>query len=377
MKFVRYFFKDLFVKAIREKRIVFIMCFSLSITIAISFVLIKGLLIQIGDVHNIEDSKKSYFVVNQCNIEDSRCVFTLDEIEKDNALPEVLGSSDIYIDSLSSELDALTVTSYNTDNLQNMTSLVSGSWFDPGDIENGNMVVVCDVNYINEHFKGYTVGDNISLFGSNFTLCGVSDTSNDSFADCYIPYNAIVRICRNGNNNVCVSSTLSVDFADELTSEQKTELINIANMYTHQTNEIKSRYDLSISGRVLDCILYIGLICIMFAFCITNVINLFRYFSLSNIYEYSILKICGSNNGFIAFLLFLQSLIIVCVSYVIGLILYFVSKPLQNLLGLSAELNGVFYFLMFICIIVAMTLSYLPTIRKISTVSPVDKRLWR
>lgn len=377
MKLIFYLFKDFFVKAVKEKRIIFIICFSLSITIAISLILIKGLLLQIGDVQEINESKRSYFVDNQCNTEDSRCALTLDKILADDSLPAVTDCSDVFLSSLSSDINVLTVTSYNTDRIGNMCEILSGNQFTENDLVNGNMNVICDENYLKEHYPNYSVGDNITLFRESFTIIGIFSSSNDSFADCYVPYNTIVKLCNNGNNDISVSSTLSIDFAEELTLEQKNKLINIANMYTHQTDEVNSRYDLTFSGKVLDCILYIGLIVIMFAFCITNVINLFKYFSVSNLYEYSILKICGSNNGFITILMFLQSMIIVIFSYILGLAEYFISIPLQELLGLNKELSMVYYLIVFLFVVVAITFSYIPTIKKISTVSPVDKRLWR
>jgi ABC-type antimicrobial peptide transport system permease subunit len=75
--------------------------------------------------------------------------------------------------------------------------------------------------------------------------------------------------------------------------------------------------------------------------------------------------------------MYIQSVIIAGFSYGIGLIIYFISLPAQETFGLTIELNFIFYLLIFLLVFILITLSYIPTIKKISTVSPVDKRLWR
>jgi ABC-type antimicrobial peptide transport system permease subunit len=377
MKFISYLFKDLFIKVIKEKRIVFIMCFSLSITIAISFVLIKGLLVQLGDVNEIDESKKSYSVVTQCNIDDSRCILTLDNIINDSILPEVTGTSDIIVNSVSSNYEVQAISQYNSETAFESNSIIKGNWFSDKDINDGNMVVICNEDFLNKYYPNSEIGDSIRLFNFSFTISGIVAPYDDSVENMYIPYKALTEICEKCNNDMRIISTLNIDFAEELSAAQKTELIDVVNKNVHQTDEIKSRYDMSFSGNVLDCILYIGLICIMFMFCIINVINLFRYFALSNLYEYSILKICGSSNLFIMILMYIQSVIIAGFSYGIGLIIYFISLPAQETFGLTIELNFIFYLLIFLLVFILITLSYIPTIKKISTVSPVDKRLWR
>jgi hypothetical protein len=373
MKYIKYFFKDLVIKATCEKRIVLIMCFSLSVTIAISFVLIKGLLFQIGDMDEINASKRSYSVVTECNIDDSRCVFTLNNIINNNKLPDITNCSGIYITSAQKNWDILAVTEYSDDTFTSEHKIKDGRWFSENEIITGEKVVVC--NY--EKFPKARVGNTVKLFGESFIVCGIAEDTEDIIADINVPYNTLVKLCENGNKDIRVTSALSIDFKNELTAEQKTELINTANKYVHQTDEVKSRFDMLFMGNVFECILYISLICVMFAFCIINVINLFRYFSLNNLYEYSILKICGSSNLFVMALMMLQSLVIICISYGIGLAFYFITVPLQENLGLGNSLNVYYYPMIFIFILVAMSLSYIPTIKKIATVSPVDKRLWR
>lgn len=377
MKFISYLFKDLFIKVIKEKRIIVIMCFSLSITIAISLVLIKGLLVQLGDVNEINESKKSYFVVTQCNIDDSRCILTLDNIINNSDLPEVTRISNIFVNSSSSNYEAQAISQYNSNSSFESNNIIKGNWFSDEDINEGNMIVICNEDFLSKYYPKSGMGDSIKLFNCIFIIRGIVESSDDSTADIYIPYNALTKICEKCNNDMRVSSTLNIDFSEELSESQKIELIDISNKYVHQTDEIKSRYDLSFVGNLLDCILYIGLICIMLMFCVINVINLFRYFSLSNLYEYSILKICGCNNSFITALMILQAFIIIVCSYAIALVEYFISFPFQESFGLNIQLNQIYYPIIFLFVSAAMILSYVPTIKKISTVSPVDNRLRR
>lgn len=373
MKYIKYFLKDLFVKVTREKRIVFIMCFSLSVTIAISFVLIKGLIFQVGDIDEINASKRSYSVITECNIDDSRCVLTLNDIINNNNLPSVLSCSEIYITSAKKNLDILAVTNYSDDRFTSESKLTYGRWFTEQELSNCKKVAVCS----SEKFPEAKIGGKLKLFGETFTICGIARDSEEMIADINVPYYTMVKLCKGGNKDIRVISSLDIDFESELTAEQKSKLINTANKYIHQTDEVKSHFDMLFMGNVFECILYISLICVMFAFCITNVINLFRYFSINNIYEYSILKICGGSNLFVMVLMLVQSLVIICVSYLIGLTLYFFTVPLQEDLGLGNDLSIIYYPLIFILLLIAMFLSCVSTILKIAKVSPVDKRLRR
>ena len=250
MKYLKYFFKDLVIKATCEKRIVLIMCFSLSVTIAISFVLIKGLLFQIGDMDEINASKRSYSVVTECNIDDSRCVFTLNNIINNNKLPDITNCSGIYITSAQKNWDILAVTEYSDDTFTSEHKIKDGRWFSENEIITGEKVVVC--NY--EKFPKARVGNTVKLFGESFIVCGIAEDTEDIIADINVPYNTLVKLCENGNKDIRVTSALSIDFKNELTAEQKTELINTANKYVHQTDEVKSRFDMLFMGNVFECI---------------------------------------------------------------------------------------------------------------------------
>lgn len=353
--------------------------FSIFISVLSILILASTMLAELNSVFGDTFLKRVYSIELE-GFEDLENVLNASYLPEISSIPflnEYYGSSDNE-DNVSFNTEMKFVYDGDKEYLNSydlQEAMVEGSNFSEEQLENGEQVIVISLDIKNKYFSTKNIADEITLMGSHYKLIGVVNSKSYP-GTCFIPYTSL-KYKKQMEGTTYGIDSIYLNFKNSLDNHQINKLERELKAYKNQNKEIKSDFEKMLFNYYMIAVKYILIIIAVLIFCILNIVGVFRYLVGRNIYDYVIYKLCGIENSFFITLVYLESTILLTVSFLLGTLCY---KWLISFIihyDIAVELPNyiivICYFLTFLLI----SVSLIPTVEKVRRKSPVDRILWR
>lgn len=164
-------------------------------------------------------------------------------------------------------------------------------------------------------------------------------------------------------------------FSEPLTNAQRNYYHLILSKY--KGSEDINLYEIRKFGEIMTYVTYCVVVVLLLLFCMITIIRLFRYVFTNRLYVYNIYKIHGINQNQLAIMLAFVILIITAVSSVLGVTLFYFSKPVQNYFYIYRELSTKIIASVIVVMLLLSVVTAFPTINRLAKRPPLDRTFWR
>ena len=229
--------------------------------------------------------------------------------------------------------------------------IVKGNMFSENEINNGTNVIILDTNYNKE------VGETIKINNTEYNIIGLSNNGNFITQE---------NILKNGFFTVYIDRII---FKEVLSQEEEDrfffDIKKIGGIPTSPYNEAFSNF-------IIDTLLYIILIVLVLFCALSIIIQLFKNIIECRIYEFYIYKIFGIDFKMICKLFYIPLFIVNLFSDIIAVCVYFITEPLQEMIGFGHQLNFKIIIYIFFLIAILLGCTTIKVFRWLVLISPVE-----
>ena len=363
MKYIGYCVKNALSQLKSEKRISFIIILTIGITFAAILILIKIFFITAEDISEIQLQKRTYSLNAGYPEKSSADIYnkTLDSLLKDKEFPEIHKISAFFFEYIENSEYGEVNNEFLLDvlNFNEEISIIEGRSFEEEEFFNGSQLVIVSEFAMKNYFSDKSVNDFIKFGEDEYRIIGVSKGEKN-----YIAYNSIIN-----KSNILLSLN-EIEYEKELSGAQIDSIEKILKNIDINSSVI-SLYDIY-SPNFMDKLLYAVMNILLIIFCMSTVVMLLRYLSLSKLREFTIYKIVGAKSVHIYTMLYCQSFFLLIISLIFGFGFYYFSIPTQNYFMISGSLpSGVFLAVIFVMCI-SLIFSSIPYVKRMVKFSPVE-----
>ena len=253
------------------------------------------------------------------------------------------------------------------------TEVLEGRFFSKKELEDGNCSVILSKSAKEKYFPMIKIGQEISYFGYSFRLIGIMASEGK---DILLPAYCVKNLTETNLHSFKISKLLVV-FKKPLSGTQVKSIESSLKSYQNGTVELKSDFEILLFDYYMRAIKYIFLLGAILLFCLMIIAGLFRYYFGLHIPEYVIYKICGIPNLYFWGLVYGQTILYGTISYLTGLLLYFVFQKSLIRFEISSYLTVAEYLWVYAALIVIQLLTVTPIAVKLQKLLPMNRELWR
>ncbi len=361
MKLIYLVIKDILILIKRETRVFIIMLLSL-ITAIYSTLFLYNLFLE--RKANMEENFSNYiareYKVDFNTVGDVNKKYGfIESIKTSDSLPNI---DNIHIMTSSNYLgNPITIIAFYS--LKNTQTLFEGRAFSKSEVSKAEHVAIVSESLLDYRDLLTNLDVPFKLDnGKVFKTIGVTSY----YGDICIPYTTYIK-------DKYDISTCQITFDKVLNNE---EVKLILKMIEKDFPSAKIKFPPKIDKNTVNAfIAIIAIIALLQLFSLINVVSMFKFWATQNLFKFSVFNLCGSKKNQQYLLITLEVLFISIISFLTGLLLYFITVPKLKSVELYYHISIIEIASIFVIFIICMLLSINSTAKKISKVTPINKDL--